>query len=343
MCFDWPALTPPPPHHSSGIPESVETTVFPLVADDTDTYVCATIVIGLVPGYPDVRPTFKLKNPRGLCDSVLDTISRSINEKLDEHLGSPVVFDLIDVVREHLTDSNLPTGQCVICLYGFQDGDQFTKTECYHYLHTYCLARHLDASKRNYDEEFNKLPGWQQLTAKPYHAACPVCREPIECDRSAMSAAAPPNDLVNAPKFRLTAEIRDLQSKMADLYLHQKERGGIIDVHAEEPQILSIDDGQEAAAAAERDRKRELESAAAEVAAVTAAAVKKPAGHPHKKNSSHYEHKHKDHHHHHKKGHHNHSYHRSHNNHNSRGQGSGTGNGDATAEPSTCGAPSNNR
>lgn len=316
--------------------------MFPLVGDDKDSYVCVTLVVGLVPGYPDERPTFKLKNPRGLCDSVLDTISRSINAKLDESEGAPVVFDLIDVVREHLTDSNLPSGQCVICLYGFQDGDQFTKTECYHYLHTYCLARHLDASKRNYDEEFQKLPGWQQLTAKPYQASCPVCRESIECDRSAMSAAPAPNDLVNAPSFRLTAAIRTLQSKMADLYLHQKERGGIIDAAAEEPQILSIDDGQEAAAAAERERNRaqreleRMESAAAEPAKKAAAAA---AGQK-KNNSSHYEHKHKDHHQHHKKGHHHH-YHRSHNHHGRghHGQGPHSSSGDAH-EPPTCG-PSN--
>ena len=302
--------------------------MFPLVADDTDSYVCVTLVVNLVPGYPDERPTFTLKNPRGLCDSTLDVISRNINAKLDESLGSPVVFDLIDVVREHLTDSNLPSGQCVICLYGFQEGDQFTKTECYHYLHTYCLVRHLDASKRNYDEEYNKLPGWQQLTAKPYHAACPVCREPIECDRASMVKAPPPNDLVKAPKFQLTDEIRSLQSKMADLYMHQKERGGIIDVEAEEPQILAIVDPREAAAERERARQREIERAEA---AAAAAEVEKTAKKAHKKTAnSHYEHKHKDHHHHHKKGHH--QYHRSHNHHHHRheaaaGAPNGTGDG----------------
>lgn len=101
----------------------METTIFPIVGEDTDTYVCVTLVVGLVPGYPEERPTFKLKNPRGLGDATLDVISRNVNAKLDESQGAPVVFDLIDVVREHLTDSNLPSGQCVICLYGFQEGN----------------------------------------------------------------------------------------------------------------------------------------------------------------------------------------------------------------------------
>lgn len=312
---------------SSDIPESVETTIFPLVAEDTDSYVCVTLVVGLVAGYPDQRPTFKLRNPRGLSDSTLDVICRNINAKLDESLGNPVVFDLIDVVREHLTDSNLPSGQCVICLYGFQDHDQFTSTQCYHYLHTYCLVRHLDASKRNYEEEFKKLPGWQQLTAKPYQAACPVCRETIDCDRDAMEKAPPPNDLLNAPKFKLTEEIRCLQSKMANLYMHQKERGGIIDVEAEEPQILAIVDPREAAADRERARQRDVERAEAALAAAAAEAEKRAAkkgGHK-KGNSSHYEHKQKDHHQHYKKGHH-YQYSRGH----SHRQGHG---GAATGEP----------
>lgn len=295
--------------------------MFPNVDDDTASYVCVTLLIELVPGYPDERARFTLKNPRGLSDCTLDTISRNINAKLDENRGAPVVFDLIDVVREHLTDSNMPSGQCVICLYGFQEDDQFTKTECYHYLHTYCLARHLDASKRNYDEEFNKLPGWQQLTAKPYHAACPVCREPIDCDRSTMQLAAPPNELVKAPKFKLTEEIRCLQSKMAEMYLHQKERGGIIDLEAEEPQILAIVNPQEEAAERERARLRDIERAEAAAAAAAIEAERVPKkGSGHKKNhNSHYEHKHV------KKGHHQHHHHHRHPRHGARSVNGSTG------------------
>lgn len=98
----------------------------------------------------------------------INKIRKAIEEKLNEAIGQPVVFDLIEVIREHLTDSNLPSGQCVICLYGFQDGDEFTKTVCYHYLHSYCLARHLVASNKNYEEELDKLPVWQRKSAKPF-------------------------------------------------------------------------------------------------------------------------------------------------------------------------------
>lgn len=147
----------------------IETIVLPTVGEEVESqYVCITLQVMFTKGYPDVEPKYQLRNPRGLDDFSIDTIRKAIDVKLSESIGAPVVFDLIEVIREHLTHSNLPTGQCVVCLYGFQAGDEFTKTECYHYLHSYCLARHLDASKRNHDEEVEKLPTWQQKTSKPF-------------------------------------------------------------------------------------------------------------------------------------------------------------------------------
>ncbi|GBN79784.1 hypothetical protein AVEN_56730-1, partial [Araneus ventricosus] len=45
--------------------------------------------------------------------------------------------------KEHLTNENRPCGECAICLYGFSEDDVFTKTECYHYFHSHCLARYV--------------------------------------------------------------------------------------------------------------------------------------------------------------------------------------------------------
>lgn len=132
---------------------------------------CVTLQVIPCERYPDVKPKWNLRNPRGLDDLSINKIRQAIEEKLNESLGQPVVFDLIEVIREHLTDSNLPSGQCVICLYGFQDGDEFTKTICYHYLHSYCLARHLIASNKNYEEELEKLPVWQRKTTKPFQVS----------------------------------------------------------------------------------------------------------------------------------------------------------------------------
>lgn len=220
----------------------IETTVFPTVGEEVDSqYVCITLQVLPGPGYPDVKPSIKLKNPRGLDDHIINSIDAAVKQKLDESVGQPVVFDLIDLIREQLTESNLPSGQCVICLYGFQDGDAFTKTMCYHYLHSHCLACHLNASKRNYDEELAKMPVWKQKESKPYQALCPVCREPIEVDVEPLTKCRPPRELASAPKFRLTDELKSLQAQMNRLYLHQKSRGGIIDLDAEEGNVIAIE------------------------------------------------------------------------------------------------------
>lgn len=216
--------------------------MLPTVGEEIDSqYVCITLQVMPTVDYPDVKPNYQLRNPRGLDDNGIETIRAAVEQKLSDSIGSPMVFDLIDVIREHLTSSNLPSGQCVVCLYGFQDGDAFTKTVCYHHLHSYCLARHLDASKNNYDEEFEKLPAWQRQTAKPYQAYCPVCREPIDYDPEPLRSASPPCELQNAPDFEVTSDLKGLQARMADLYMHQKKRGGIIDLNAEDSNVISID------------------------------------------------------------------------------------------------------
>lgn len=228
--------------NDSGFPELIETTVFPTVGEELDSqYVCITLQVLPVPGYPDVKPNIKLKNPRGLDDHITNCIEAAVKQKLEESIGQPVVFDLIDIIREHLTESNLPSGQCVICLYGFQEGDEFTKTVCYHYLHSHCLACHLKASKRNYEEELAKMPAWKQKEAKPYQALCPICREPIEVEVEPLLRSRPPSDLTNAPRFRVTDELKSLQAQMTRLYLHQKSRGGIIDLDAEEGNVIAIE------------------------------------------------------------------------------------------------------
>ncbi|XP_017461867.1 PREDICTED: E3 ubiquitin-protein ligase RNF25, partial [Rhagoletis zephyria] len=229
----------------SDAPELIETTVFPQVGDEVEQYVCVTLQVIPTVDYPETSPEYKLLRPRGLDDARLEAIKRACNEKLRESIGFPVVFDLIEVVREHLTGSNLPSGQCVVCLYGFSDGDEFTRTECFHYLHSYCLGRHLNALRRTYKEEYDKLPSWLQKTSDPFQALCPVCREPIKDQEDSLRCAMPPSELQNAPEFKLTRELRDLQQRMSALFLKQKKRGGIIDVDAESGTVISIESEEE--------------------------------------------------------------------------------------------------
>ncbi|XP_069705618.1 E3 ubiquitin-protein ligase RNF25 [Periplaneta americana] len=229
--------------NESGYPEAVETVLFPSTADDAlQQYVCLTLVVELPPGYPDVPPVTSLRNPRGLDDSVLGRIERETKEKCESYRGQAVIYELIELVKEYLTASNLPSCQCAICLYGFREGDHFTKTQCYHYFHSHCLACHVTSSEKSYQEELDKLPAWQrnQQPQSPCQVLCPVCREPIQCDMALLSTAAPPLDVENARQFELSDELRSLQRQMAALFSHQKSRGGIIDPEAEESKLLLV-------------------------------------------------------------------------------------------------------
>lgn len=82
----------------SGFPKLFKTTVFPSTAHDTNKqYVCVTLEVELPAEYPDCEPVVHLRNPRGLDDSSLDTLSSAIKDKCKEYLGQPVIFELIEV------------------------------------------------------------------------------------------------------------------------------------------------------------------------------------------------------------------------------------------------------
>jgi E3 ubiquitin-protein ligase RNF25 len=76
----------------------VETEVHPWTAlDENQQYVRVSLEIDLPPGYPDVSPRVNLRNPRGLDDSLLNTIKQQINDKCTEYLSQPVIFEIIQV------------------------------------------------------------------------------------------------------------------------------------------------------------------------------------------------------------------------------------------------------
>ncbi|XP_017891169.1 E3 ubiquitin-protein ligase RNF25 isoform X2 [Ceratina calcarata] len=217
-----------------GEPECIETVLFPSTGEDSQSqYVCVTLIVRLPVGYPDTSPTISLRNPRGLDEDTVRLMRSDAEAKCKDFIGQPVMFELIELIREHLTRSNLPTDQCAVCLYGFRDGDEFTKTECYHYFHSHCLAAHIAAAERYYREEQEKLPQWQQDATDKFQAICPVCRESINCDVDSLWSAPPPVDVEAATDFSVTTELRELQKQMAALFLRQQQKGGIIDLEAE--------------------------------------------------------------------------------------------------------------
>ncbi|XP_044749639.1 E3 ubiquitin-protein ligase RNF25 [Coccinella septempunctata] len=232
-------------YDEKGVPDGIKMTIFPSTANDTEKqYVCVTLEVSLPESYPDCEPKIMLKNPRGLDDSVFDNIHSALKAKCLEYSGQPVIYELIELVRENLTESNVPTCQCAVCLYGFCDGDDFTKTQCFHYFHSFCLAEHLSITEKHFKEEQDKLPSWQR-TDKGFQAVCPVCREAINCDVDDLKKAAAPKQLEDAQNFSVSNELRILQAKMRELFSYQKSRGGIINIQEEENKLLLITNSSE--------------------------------------------------------------------------------------------------
>ncbi|XP_034241465.1 E3 ubiquitin-protein ligase RNF25 isoform X2 [Thrips palmi] len=225
----------------NGIPYAVEAVVFPATADDTDQqYVRVTLEVKLTPGYPDNAPEVFLRNPRGLDDDQLRIIMEQIEEKCNNCCGDPVIYDLIELVREHLTSSNLPACPCTICLYGFSEGDHFIKTSCYHYYHAHCLAQHASKTEKFFNEEQEKLPHFQR--SKTFEVLCPICREPIKCDVETLSKASLPLAVQNASIMEPDEKLREMQDYMSALYIQQKEKGGIIDPDAADNKVLLVNE-----------------------------------------------------------------------------------------------------
>nr|XP_045003051.1 E3 ubiquitin-protein ligase RNF25 isoform X3 [Jaculus jaculus] len=183
-------------------PWQIFITLHPATADDQDSqYVCFTLVLQVPVQYPHEVPQISIRNPRGLSDEQIHKISQALVHVAKEGLGTAMLYELIEKGKEILTDNNIPHGQCVICLYGFQEKEAFTKTPCYHYFHCHCLARYIQ-----HMEQELKTQGQEQ---EQQHAA------------------------TKQELYQPSVESLRHQEELKRLYQRQQERGGIIDLEAE--------------------------------------------------------------------------------------------------------------
>ncbi|XP_068051664.1 E3 ubiquitin-protein ligase RNF25 isoform X1 [Anomalospiza imberbis] len=182
-------------------------------------------------------------------------ISQTLRSVAEARLGTEVLYELIEKGKEILTDNNIPQGQCVICLYGFQEKEAFTKTQCYHYFHSHCLARyaqHMEEEILMQQEERE-----QHLAPSPKQEVgvqCPVCRETLVYDLCALKAAPPPQHPLEP--YTPDAKMLQHQEELRLIFKRQQEKGGIIDPEAERNRYFislqappaAVDTGQAATA-----------------------------------------------------------------------------------------------
>ncbi|XP_066489148.1 E3 ubiquitin-protein ligase RNF25 [Tiliqua scincoides] len=215
------------------VPWEISITLHPATAEDQDSqYVCFTLVLSVPLQYPNEVPKIAIRNPRGLSDEQIQKISQTLQNVAEALLGTAVLYELIEKGKEILTDNNIPHGQCVICLYDFQENEAFTKTSCYHYFHSHCLAsytEHMEKEIRAQRKE--REQSLESLPKKEFEVPCPVCREPLVYDLATLQAAAPPQQPMEV--YQPDAQTLQHREQLRLIFQRQQEKGGIIDPEAE--------------------------------------------------------------------------------------------------------------
>ncbi|KAM7387469.1 hypothetical protein PAMA_009878 [Pampus argenteus] len=219
----------------------VSLVLYPSTAEDSvSQFVRLTLTLTLDQQYPSSSPAISIHNPRGLSDDKLSSVQKCLQLEAQSCLGSPVLYQLIEKAKEILTESNIPHGNCVICLYGFKEGETFTKTSCYHYFHSHCLGRYVRHSEQELRQREKELEedktrerdGHQELTV-----VCPVCRETLSYDVDQLLSSPAPQ-LPELDEAAIGSDFQRKWFKLQKLLERQRCKGGIIDPEVESNRFL---------------------------------------------------------------------------------------------------------
>ncbi|XP_077386948.1 E3 ubiquitin-protein ligase RNF25 [Festucalex cinctus] len=217
----------------------VSLVLYPSTAEDSGSqFVRLGLTLTLDDQYPCSSPDISIHSPRGLSDDKLSRIQQSLELEAESCVGSPILYQLIEKAKEILTESNIPHGNCVICLYGFKEGESFSKTRCYHYFHSHCLgryARHSEEEIRLRQQEMaddKTATQHQELTV-----VCPVCREPLTYDLDQLMASAAPQ-LPELDGAAIRSDFRQKWRELEKVLERQRCRGGVIDPEEESNRFL---------------------------------------------------------------------------------------------------------
>ncbi|KAK5913601.1 hypothetical protein CgunFtcFv8_008119 [Champsocephalus gunnari] len=219
----------------------VSLVLYPSTAEDSvSQFVRLTLTLTLDQQYPSSSPAISIRNPRGLSDDKISSVQKCLQLEAQSCLGSPVLYQLIEKAKEILTESNIPHGNCVICLYGFKEGETFSKTSCYHYFHSHCLGRYASHAERELQQRERELEEdktrdhtqRQELTV-----VCPVCREPLSYDVDQLLSSPAPQ-LPELDEVVIGSTFQQKWCKLQKLLERQRSKGGIIDPEVESNRFL---------------------------------------------------------------------------------------------------------
>ncbi|KAF7697695.1 E3 ubiquitin-protein ligase RNF25 isoform X2 [Silurus meridionalis] len=203
-------------------------------------FVRLKLTLDLDSEYPASPPCIAIHHPRGLSDDKLLSLQRSLQLEAEECVGTPVLYQLIQKAKEILTESNIPHGNCVICLYSFKEGEVFTKTSCYHYFHSHCLGRYITHSEEELQERVRELEEDKTRDREDDEelcVVCPVCRETLRYDLDTLLSSPLPS-FPEKEDQSLTAEFKTKWAELQKILERQREKGGVIDPEAESNRFL---------------------------------------------------------------------------------------------------------
>ncbi|CAJ1075610.1 E3 ubiquitin-protein ligase RNF25 [Xyrichtys novacula] len=219
----------------------VSLVLYPSTAEDSvSQFVRLTLTLTLDQQYPSSSPTISIHNPRGLSDDKLSSVQKCLQLEAQSSLGSPVLYQLIEKAKEILTESNIPYGNCVICLYGFKEGETFTKTSCYHYFHCHCLGRYVSHSESELQQREKELEEDKTRDRSDHQeliVVCPVCREPLIYDVDQLLASPAPQ-LPELDEAAIGSSFQQKWCELQKILERQRSKGGIIDPEAESNRFL---------------------------------------------------------------------------------------------------------
>uniref|UniRef100_UPI0037E8A376 E3 ubiquitin-protein ligase RNF25 n=1 Tax=Semicossyphus pulcher TaxID=241346 RepID=UPI0037E8A376 len=219
----------------------VSLVLYPSTAEDSvSQFVRLTLTLTLDQQYPSSSPAISIHKPRGLSDDKLSSVQKCLQLEAQSCLGSPVLYQLIEKAKEILTESNIPYGNCVICLYGFKEGETFTKTSCYHYFHCHCLGRYVSHSESELRQRAKELEedktrdrsDYQELTV-----VCPVCRETLTYDVDQLLESPAPQ-LPELDGATIGSSFQQKWCELQKILERQRSKGGIIDPEEESNRFL---------------------------------------------------------------------------------------------------------
>ncbi|XP_048770535.2 uncharacterized protein LOC125676746 isoform X2 [Ostrea edulis] len=225
----------------SGWPELISLQLHPSTGDEVEKkYVCITLELQPTQMYPHDIPSIDIKYPRGIGEEEVNRLQTSLMTLATELQGGPMLYDLIELAKESLTEGNVPHCPCTICYEHFHKGEEFTKTTCYHYFHCQCLSRYIKHVLENIEQENQSCPTHLKRDDKQTKAPCPVCREEIDCNLDIVTREITTEDQMQA--FVPTAEMKKWQKEMSGLLNRQREKGGVIDMEEEKNKFLITQD-----------------------------------------------------------------------------------------------------